>query len=77
MNKVMLLIGIFILLIALVFLITTGDMRNARYIFAAGGIYLIFSYSYKQYPKTSKVLFVIFLIIFILAMGMTLFAKLF
>ena len=76
MNKVMLFIGIFILMIALVFLITTGDMRNARYILAAGGIYLVSSYSYKQYPKTSKVLLIIFSVIFILAMAMVLVAKL-
>ena len=76
MNKAMFFIGIFILLIALVFLFTTRDMRNARYIFAAGGIYLLFSYSYKQYPKTTKVLLIIFSVIFALAMAMVLMAKL-
>jgi hypothetical protein len=67
-------IGIFVLLIALVFLLSTGDMANARYIFAAGVIYLVFSYSYKQYPKISKILLIIFSIIFILAMTMVLVA---
>ena len=68
-------IGIFVLLIALVFLLYTGDMANARYIIAAGVIYLVFSYSYKQYPKISKILLIIFSIIFILAMTMVLVAK--
>jgi hypothetical protein len=75
MNKIMFIIGIFILLIALVFLLSTGDMANARYIFAAGVIYMVFSYFYKQYPKISKVLLIIFTVIFILAMAMVLGAK--
>lgn len=75
MNRAMFVIGVFILLIALAFLLITGDMSNARFIFAAGGIYLVFSYSYKKYPKISKILLIIFSVIFVLAMAMVVAAK--
>lgn len=76
MNKTLFVIGIFILLIALAYLLTTGDMGNARFIFAAGGIYLAFSYTSKQYPNISKILLIIFSVIFVLAMAMVLVSKL-
>lgn len=75
MNKSMFIIGVFILLIALAFLLITGDMSNARFIFAAGGIYLVFSYSYNKYPKISKILLIIFSVIFILAIAMAIAAN--
>jgi len=75
MNKSMFVIGVFILLIALAFLLITGDMSNARFIFASGGIYLVFLYSYKKYPKISKILLIIFSVIFILAIAMAIAAN--
>ena len=75
MNKAMFVIGIFILLIALVFLLITGDMGNVHFIFAAGRAYLVFSYSYKKYPKISKILLIIFSVVFVLAMALVIVAR--
>lgn len=75
MNKILLVMGIFILVIGLAYLLITGDMSNGKFIFAAGGIYIAFAYAYQQYPKISKILLIIFSIIIILAMVMVLAAR--
>lgn len=72
MNKILLVMGIFILVIGLAYLLITGDMSNGKFIFAAGGIYIAFAYAYQQY---SKILLIIFSIIIILAMVMVLAAR--
>jgi len=67
--------GIFILVIALAYLLITGDMSSGKFIFAAGGIYIGFAYAYQKYPKISKILLIIFTIFFVLAMAMVVAAR--
>lgn len=70
LSRALLIMGIFIFCMGFVYFLMTGDMSNARFAMAAGGVYIAFSYGVKEYPKISRILFIIFSVIFGLAIVM-------